>query len=181
MKIYNAYFYVSIMLTSIIAISARLISIILFENEFQIAWMCMPLLVASVFFSSIAAFYGGILTANKYTTSIFTSTVVCALTNITLNIIFIPKLKTVGAALATCLCYILLFVIRNMYIKHKIKYTSNNCMNYLSIFFLMMQVLLYIDYFHISVVCFVVLAIICIKVIRKSKILNVINYHYKDQ
>lgn len=178
-KIYNAFFYVMIFLCSIFAIASRFLAAFLFDDDFWIAWTCLPLLITSAFFSNLAAFYGSILTAYKYTTSIFTSTVICAFTNIVLNFLLIPDFKIIGAALATCICYILLFAIRSFYVKKKIKYIPNNIANYLTLTLLLLQVILYNNYFYISLICFGLLSIFCVSIMVRNMISNIINVKKK--
>lgn len=178
-KIYNIFFYIMIFLTAFIAINARIIATVLFDYDFKSAWKCIPLLVASAFFSNVAAFYGSILSAYKYTTSIFISTIVCAFINIFLNLFFIPSWGIVGAAFATCICYMFLCIIRNLYLKNKIKYISNNLTNYWLILLLLLQVGLYNNYFYLSIICSFLLMMICIRFMIRHKIWKIINYKTK--
>lgn len=89
------------------AISVGLISVLpfmfsIFINEkFKDAYIYIPFLVISIFFSNISGFYGGIFSAKKDTKIMGTTTIVSAVVNIVLNFMLIKFIGIHAAVLST--------------------------------------------------------------------------------
>lgn len=110
--IYYKYSTCCMYMVSLIITFNRLISLFLFSNEFYVAWIYVPILVYAVSFQIMSGFLGTIYTTAKKTSVVFISTVIAAFTNIVLNICLIPIFGGIGAAVATCVSYILIWGIR---------------------------------------------------------------------
>lgn len=81
--------------------------------EYYTAWQYVPLLSVSMVFTAFASFTGTVYVVNKKSSISFVTAFIGASTNIILNFIFIPsKLGVQGAALATAISYLLVFIIR---------------------------------------------------------------------
>lgn len=100
-----------ICLASLIAFT-KMLSSILFLNEFYEAWVFTPVLLVASLFNSFSAFWGSIYTSAKKTKMLFLSTTVAAALNIILNFILIPRYSAMGAAVATMISYFVIWVIR---------------------------------------------------------------------
>ena len=70
------------------------------------------MLVIAYFFSTMASFLGSIYTCGKQTKMLFVTSVISAGVNFVLNLILIPFVGLFGAALATIICYMVVFFIR---------------------------------------------------------------------
>ncbi len=79
---------------------------------FQSAYLYVPVLLGAVFFQSMDNFLGSIYEAAQKTTHSMTSSLVGALSNIILNVILIQAFGIMGAAAATIVSYIIVFVYR---------------------------------------------------------------------
>lgn len=79
---------------------------------FQTAYLYVPVLLGAVFFQSMDNFLGSIYEAAQKTTHSMTSSAVGAVSNIILNVIFIQAFGIMGAAAATIISYIIVFVYR---------------------------------------------------------------------
>ncbi len=79
---------------------------------FQTAYLYVPVLLGAVFFQSMDNFLGSIYEAAQKTTHSMTSSAVGAISNIVLNVIFIQAFGIMGAAVATIVSYIIVFVYR---------------------------------------------------------------------
>ena len=84
----------------------------LFSNDFYFAWVYTPVLICASVFNSLASFYGSIYTSSKKTGMLFYSTLIGAGGNIVLNFLLIPSLGAMGAAIATMVSYIIVWVVR---------------------------------------------------------------------
>ena len=72
----------------------------------------VPILVCSTVFSGLASFLGSVYTVEKKSSMSLLTSMVAAFSNIILNIILIPRMGAMGAAIATAFSYIILFSVR---------------------------------------------------------------------
>ena len=87
---------------------------VLSADEYYSAWQYIPLLSASMIFSSFVTFAGSIYVVEKKSLLSFGTSMAGAAVNILLNLILIPtKLGIQGAVIATFSSYFLVFLIRS--------------------------------------------------------------------
>ena len=91
---------------------SKVISKIMFNVAYYAAWRYMPLLIMATVASSLVTFMGSVYLVDKKSVQSFITSAVGAGSNIVLNLIMIPTLGANGAALATLLSYLIVFVIR---------------------------------------------------------------------
>lgn len=112
----------------VVAFSIPLIKILTTDAFFS-AWKYVPMLTAAMVFSAFTNFMGSVYIVEKRSKNSFLTTMVGAVLNIILNFILIPSpLGVQGAAIATFLSYLLIFVIRAVnvlkYIPFKMYYKT---------------------------------------------------------
>lgn len=90
---------------------------ILIKKEYMAAYEYVPLLVISIYFSNISSFYGGIFSAYKNTKIMGVSTILAALLNITINILFIKSIGLYAAILSTFVAIFIIAIYRKIKIK----------------------------------------------------------------
>ncbi len=113
-KIYNI---IIIFTVCLILIFLKVISKILFAKEFFIAWKYVPFLLLAILFGALAGFLGSIYAANKDSKMYAKSTAIGAMTNIILNFLLIPSMAAHGAAVATCISYAIVWILRLIFMK----------------------------------------------------------------
>ena len=115
--------------SSLLIICSRILASLLFKNDFYEAWQFVPFLLIGTMFHSLSGFFGTVYTSAKKTSTLFYSTIIGAITNIILNILFIPKFAAYGAAFATMVSYIVVFIFRlvksRQFIKFEIYYKND--------------------------------------------------------
>lgn len=79
--------------------------------EFEV-WKISPYLMLAVCFSCLVTFLGAVYNAAKNNLMMSVTTLIGAVVNIGLNALLIPGLKSQGAALATFISYLVVFIIR---------------------------------------------------------------------
>ncbi len=106
------------MVSSVLIAGTPILIKLLFAKEFYSAWVYVPILTAAMVFYNFSSFFGSIYTVvRKSTYSLFTS-LFGALLNIGLNFAFLTMRKDAyGAALATLICYIAVFIVRAISIR----------------------------------------------------------------
>ena len=106
--------------SAIIACNIPLASL-LYANEFFEAWQFVPYLTIAIVFGSLVGYAGGILASVKDAKEFARSSVVGALTNLILNLITVPLIGALGAAISTLVSYWLVWVLRMKTLKNYIK------------------------------------------------------------
>lgn len=113
-KIYNI---IILFFVCLILIFLKVIAKILFAKEFFIAWKYVPFLLLAILFGALAGFLGSIYAANKDSKMYAKSTAIGAMTNIILNFLLIPSMAAHGAAVATCISYVIVWILRLIFMK----------------------------------------------------------------
>lgn len=104
----------------------KIICSVLLSKEFFTAWTWVPWLVLGFYSNSISSFIGTEFTAAKRTAWILITTLVSAAANTILNILLIPRYSGLGAAIATCISYLILLEIRVIIINRYFELEINN-------------------------------------------------------
>lgn len=91
---------------------------ILYNQTYYSAWRITPILVVSSMLNCMSVFYGSLYTVTKKTKVLFYSTVAASVVNIIVNLLLIPYLGGVGAAIATTLSYAIILLIRILFSKN---------------------------------------------------------------
>ncbi len=97
--------------SAIIACAQIFTRILLADSYFE-SWRYVPVLVIATVFSTLVSFLGSVYFLKKKSALSMLTAMAGALTNIILNFILIPKWGAMGAAAATLVCYLLVYVIR---------------------------------------------------------------------
>ena len=110
--VYQKYASVYVMASAVIILFIKVISKILFTGEFYDAWKYAIILLVAVVFQAMNGFLGIIYAASKKTKTIFLTTLLGAGSNILLNLLLIPRIGALGAAIATMFSYIIVWITR---------------------------------------------------------------------
>ena len=150
----------------------------LYSKDFYQAWKFVPILLISAVIHAYADFFGTLYTSAMKTKMLFYSTVSGALGNIILNFILIPKLGGLGAAIATMISYLIVFVVRLIHSRSIMRLNYNSKNNICCFIFVLMQLtnstFCFINEYIISSIC-----LIFIIFMRKRRIVQTINIIFK--
>jgi O-antigen/teichoic acid export membrane protein len=93
-------------------------------SDYIEAYNHIYILTVAIFFSSLGSLIGSILTGYKKTRVIGRTTIIGAVANVVINIIFIKTIGLYAASISTLVSYILIFAVRNYEINklHKLEY-----------------------------------------------------------
>ncbi|MBM6820172.1 oligosaccharide flippase family protein [Clostridium saudiense] len=132
---------------------------VLVNPQYDSAYYQIPLLYVGVFCNSIVSYYAGIYIAMKRTKQIGYSSILGAILNIILNVIFIKYIGLYAASISTAISYFLISIYRAYDINKviKIKYNFSNIISSM-IIFAIMSVL----YYQRSILCNLVILIIAL-------------------
>ena len=122
---YTAYNCMMVILCAGIILFDKVLAKLLYANEFYAAWKYVPWLTIAIVFGALSGYLGGFFAAVKDSKVFSYSSVVGAITNLVLNVILTMAIGTMGAAIATTICYVEIWAIRfwqaKKYIKLSIK------------------------------------------------------------
>ncbi len=122
---YSLYNCILILCCSLLICSDKLLSKVIYAKEFYQAWQYVPWLTIAIVFGSLSGYLGGFFSAVKNSKTFASSTIIGAVVNIILNLIFTPIIGAMGAAIATAVCYMVVWAIRliqsSKYIRIQIK------------------------------------------------------------
>lgn len=122
-KIYDAWVHTYVIVCVLLILSVKLLALLLFQNSFFVAWRFVPILLFASVFSGLSGFLGTVFTSAKKTNSIFVTTMLGAGVNIVLNFLLIPFFGGYGAAAATAIGYLVIFIIRIRGINSILRFT----------------------------------------------------------
>mgnify|MGYP003303692784 CR=1 FL=1 len=111
-RIYCRYSALFILLTSIVIFFIKFIADILFSKAFYDAWKYASILIIASMFQSLCSFLGSIYTTAMKTRMIFVTTMLGAMSNIAFNLLLIPSCGAYGAAIATLMSYMIVWIVR---------------------------------------------------------------------
>lgn len=141
-KVYQGCHSIMVILCSVLIVGTRIISRLLFAKEFYQAWRFVPILLIYIVFNTLSGIIGGVFSAAKDTRALAKSAIVGAVSNLALNFLFIYFWGAIGAAIATVLSSVIIWLMRWQYSKKYIRWTVNLKRHYVEYLLLGVQALL---------------------------------------
>lgn len=162
--IYNKYSALMVMVCSALIVLDRPLAHFLYAKDFFSAWQYVPFLLISVVFGAMSGYLNGIFSALKQVNILAASTCVGAVVNLALNFLLVHYIGPVGAAIATAISYVVVWVVRivrvRKYMRLRIK-LKRDCIAYL---ILLVQTVLVLIFKNDSLMLYAVLALAFIAV-----------------
>ncbi len=107
---------------SVLIAFSKLFAKILFAPSYFSAWQYMPLLICATVYSSLVTFMGSVYLVDKKSMLSFITAFIGAAVNMVLNVLLIGPMGANGAALATFVCYLIVYIIRAVTTKKMIPF-----------------------------------------------------------
>lgn len=124
-SIFNSYLKLQFTFTALLILITRVAIMIILGSAYQSAYLYIPMLYIGGIFNSLSGFLGTVYQANKDTKAITYTSILGAIINIVINIVFIPKIGLHAAALSTMIAFIIMFIIRCIDVKKYINLQIN--------------------------------------------------------
>lgn len=106
---------------SALILFCQIITKILVSKTFYDSWQFVPILIIATTYSCIVNFLASVYMAEKKSLMSLLTASSGAITNVILNLVFIPKMGANGAALATVCAFIVVFITRGVNCRKYIK------------------------------------------------------------
>lgn len=110
--VYNAYNFCMVFVCAVLILLSRVMAHLLYSKDFFEAWRYGPFLLIAIIFGALSGYIGGIFAAVKATRSFAQTSIIGAIVNILLNIVLVHYIGAIGAAIATTVCYVLIWILR---------------------------------------------------------------------
>lgn len=110
--IYSKITAILILASSFLMVINKPFARILFSKDFYQAWEYVPILVMAASFHAYSDFFGSIYTAAYQTKFLVYSTLAGSIANVFLNCLLIPSFQGMGAAIATLIGYLIIWLWR---------------------------------------------------------------------
>lgn len=118
----------------------------LVAEDFYSAWEAVPPLLLSTIFLAFASFIGTEFKVRMKTWGALTSSAVAAIATIALSLAMVPSWSVIGAALATCLGYLVMWLVRVRQLGDPIVGQQGHAIFWVSLLLITVQsALLYVD------------------------------------
>ena len=122
---YKAYNCMMTIVCSGIILTDKIFAKFLYAKDFYLAWRYVPWLTIAILFGALSGYLGGFFSAVKDSKIFARSTMIGAIVNLGLNILFTPLYGAMGAAVATAICYMVVWIIRYQQSKKYIRIKVN--------------------------------------------------------
>jgi len=106
---------------SALILLCQLFTKILVSDSFYDSWKYVPILIIATTYSCIVNFLASVYMAEKKSSMALLTAMSGAITNIVLNLVFIPRFGANGAAVATVCAFLVVFVTRGLNTRRYIK------------------------------------------------------------
>lgn len=159
----------------VLIVLAKPLAFVLFQKEFFRAWEATTVLLFAYLFNFLAGILGTVYTSAKKTSFIFTSTIVGAVVNIILNVILIRIWGIIGAAVATLLSYMCVWMLRVINVRKILDFNLHLGVNSFSYLLVALEIVLVLKnsllgFILATVIALVILVINC-RVLYKSELM----------
>lgn len=121
-KTYEIYNFIMVMVCSGLILFTKAAAGFLFAKDFYQAWRFVPFLLLSSVFGAMAGHLGGVFSARKEGGIFARSTMAGAASNMVMNVLLVPMMGAMGAAVATFVSYFIVWIIRYQYVTKNVRF-----------------------------------------------------------
>lgn len=124
---------------AILIAATPILFVVLIHGDYKEAYSQMPILLMAMFFSSVSSFFGGIYIAHKKTKSVGATTIIAAVINIAIDLLFVKWIGIYAASLSTLVSYVFLSVYRMKDVQkfQRIRFNIRNIICFIAVLVIM--------------------------------------------
>lgn len=116
-QVYESFHTLLFLVAGGITLFSRVLSHLMFGKDFRAAWVYIPILTAAMTFSALSSFTGTVFIVEKKSKLSLYTSLLAAGVNVLLNLLLIPRFTSerfgaMGAAIATLVSYLIMFLAR---------------------------------------------------------------------
>ena len=147
---------------------------ILVKNAYREAYIYIPLMIISVYFSNLSNFSSGIFSAYKDTKILAKTTIVATIINFIIGFILIKYIGLFASIIATLISYFVIYIYRNYKLKKYIILKHDNYIIYHSLVLFLVTIIYYTKNIYLTLIGLVI-ALIYSYNVNKPLISPIIN------
>ncbi|MBD5438068.1 MAG: oligosaccharide flippase family protein [Treponema sp.] len=154
--LYNFYNFFIVLLSSLLISFSKLISSILFSNDFVAAWSYAPLLVYGSVFSIITGFIGSFFSAAMKNSILCITTLIGALFSVVANLMLVPRIGIYGTAITFVISNVIIWVVRFAFVRRMFALRVKVARDIVAYMVLLVQTIFVMKVFYIvqtSLIC----------------------------
>ena len=121
-SVWRNYMGIIFMGASVIIAGARILTGILLADSYFESWVYVPVLCVAMVFSAFVSFMGSVYFLEKKSVMSMVTSLAGAMINVVLNFMLIPERGAMGAAVATLISYLAVFIIRAYDTRYYVKF-----------------------------------------------------------
>lgn len=123
-SMFHSMFIILFSITCILIASTPLMFFVFIRGDYDEAYIQMPILILGMFFYCLSGLLGGIYVAYKRTLNVAVTTVIAAVVNLTINLMFVNKIGITAGSISTLIAYFTLYLFRmfNVWTIQRLKY-----------------------------------------------------------
>ena len=121
-SVWRNYMGIIFMGASVIIAGAKILTKILLADSYYISWRYVPVLCVAMVFSAFVSFMGSVYFLEKKSVMSMVTSLAGAGVNVVLNFLLIPERGAMGAAVATLISYLAVFIIRAYDTRYYVKF-----------------------------------------------------------
>ncbi len=140
--VYVNFMSVMFMGASVLIAGSKLFTRILLSDSYYISWRFVPILVVATVFSTLVSFLGSVYFLKKKSTQSMLTAMAGAVINVILNFVMIPRHGAMGAAVATMISYVAVYVIRGYDTANYLRFSLHTVHVTVNSFALLLQAIL---------------------------------------
>ncbi len=145
--VYVNFMSVMCMGASVLIAGAKIFTRILLSDSYYDSWSFVPVLVIATTFSTLVSFMGSVYFMKKKSAMSMLTAMAGALINVVLNFAMIPYWGAMGAAIATLISYLVVYVIRALHTRKYVRFPLHTLRLVINGFLLTLQAVLMIGEF----------------------------------
>lgn len=167
-KIYSKYIALTYLAALIVILVSKPVALLFIKKEFFLSWKYTPLLLIAFAVGNLQSFYGTVLRGVKKTIIPLIAVLVGAIVVAVLNYILIPLFSAYGAALATVISYLVIYVVHIIGTKKYVIMEHYIMKNVVSIIIISLISVLYIKMTFLTLIGCGILSCIIIAIYLKE-------------
>ena len=121
-SVWRNYMGIIFMGASVIIAGAKILTKILLADSYYVSWRYVPVLCVAMVFSALVSFMGSVYFLEKKSVMSMVTSLAGAGVNVVLNFLLIPERGAMGAAVATLISYLAVFLIRAYDTRYYVKF-----------------------------------------------------------
>lgn len=141
-NMYGMFASLNVFVAALLIVLAKPLAFVMFQKDFFSAWESTTVLLFAYLFNFLSGILGTVYTSAKKTSFLFTSTLAGACVNVVLNYLLIKACGIIGAAIATLVSYLCVWLLRIINVRKILDFNLHLGINIVSYILVTVEIVL---------------------------------------